>query len=322
MTPTLAATAASQWGVFCAVQAVRCGITLEQLATMALTGWCRRVHPDVYVVAGTPSTPQQRLWIAFLAVGEPCAFAGRTAGWLHRLPGCEVPARPQLVVPNQRRPRSDRADVRRIAWWSRAEIVADPAGLPVLGLRDTVLTAAPELSRAGLLAVVQQAVFTGRLSVDETRAQLRRGLPGGVRLGAVLAKYELGHDSAPESEVFRTLARDGVAPDHCNVSVQAPDGTTVGPFDGYYECGVAYEYNGRDAHDTVVTAARDQAKSSRAGAIGVRVVRLSNVDRRDARRLVRRIREKVAGAAHRADLVPVHRGDRACVCGWAPGTSR
>ncbi|HVF19159.1 MAG TPA: hypothetical protein VNA14_02840 [Mycobacteriales bacterium] len=322
MTPALAATAAAQWGVFCALQASRCGVPPEGLVAMLVTGGCRRVHPDVYVVAGSPSTPQQRLWVAFLTVGEPCAFAGTTAGWFHHLPGCDVPVRPQLVVPNPRRPRTDQADVRRIAWWDRADVAVDPTGLPVLGLRDTVLTAAPGLSRGGLLAVVQHAVFTGRLSVEETRAQLRRGLPGGVRLGAVLAKYDVGHDSAPEAEVFRILARDGVAPDHCNVSVRALDGSTVGPFDGYYECGVAYEYDGREAHDTVGATTRDAAKSTGAAAIGVRVVRLTNVDRRDPRRLLRRVRQQVFGAPHRPDLVPVHRGDRACVCGWAPGTAR
>jgi len=320
MPAALAAAAAGQWGVFTVAQALRSGLSRDDLARLVADRHLRRQH-DVFVVAGSPDEPLQRLWVAYLSVGEPCAFAGLTAGWLLGLPGCADLGRPELVVPSARRPRATTAAVRRVSWWAAAKVELD-AGLPRLGAVETVVTLAPLLPRRALHAAVQQAVFDHRLRVEDIREQLRRGLPGSARLAQVLARYDRGHDSSPEAEVYRVLRRAGFPPDHCNVSVRTAGGRLVGPFDGYYEVGVAYEYDGLAEHDSTSASERDETKSTEAGEIAVRVVRLTNTDRRDPERLVRRIRAAVVPAPFRADLTVVHRGRRACVCGWAPGTAR
>lgn len=317
MPTDLLAIAAVQWSAFCLAQALSCGLTDADLLALRKTGVLRAPHRDVFVLCGTPDTPEQRLWIAYLAVRRPCAFAGLTAGWLWRLPGCPPPRRPSLVVPGDRRPRTSAADIRRIAWWSGATIHHD-RGLPRLGVRDTVLTVAPLLPASSLLSIVQHVAFHQLTTVDELRGALRRGLPGAVALGAAVDRFDVGHDSQPEVDVRRTLSRAAMPPDHCNVWLRAADGTVAGPYDGYYEVGVAYEYDGRDVHDSVDADRRDTDKSVTTAGIDVRLVRLDRRDRADRARLTRRMAAALAEVRLAPAVTVVHSGQRGCICGWAP----
>ncbi|HVE62806.1 MAG TPA: hypothetical protein VNB94_03245 [Mycobacteriales bacterium] len=114
MPPSLFAVAGRQSGTFCRAQAARCGMRASDLLHAVAQRVLRLPHPGVYVIEGTPDTPEQRLWIAYLALRRPCAASGRTAGWLHGLPGCAPPAVPEVAVPGARRPRAAVAEVRRL----------------------------------------------------------------------------------------------------------------------------------------------------------------------------------------------------------------
>ena len=65
-----AAIAANQAAAIAHRQARQAGLSNDQIDHRVATGvWSRPVR-GVYVVAGSPDTPQQRLWIAHLATSE------------------------------------------------------------------------------------------------------------------------------------------------------------------------------------------------------------------------------------------------------------
>ncbi|HVE62807.1 MAG TPA: hypothetical protein VNB94_03250 [Mycobacteriales bacterium] len=185
-----------------------------------------------------------------------------------------------------------------------------------------MLTLTAHLGATRLLGVVQHVVFHDMVDLEMLRGRTCEGVPGASRLSAALRAYDLGHDSGPEVRVQRSLSRRDLAPDHCNVSLRTPDGQLVGPYDGYYEVGVAYDYDGRDAHDTVLQSGRDGRRAVTTGRTGVVLVRLDVRDLRDGARLEGRIKTGLRSATWPTDIVVVHAGDRRCVCGWAPGALR
>ena len=322
MTSSLLEVARRQSATFCRAQAQQHGTSAADLLGAVATRVLRQPHPGVYVIEGSPDTPEQRMWIAYLAVRRPCAASGLASGWLHRLPGCELPAIPEIGVPMSRRPRAAVAKVRRLRWWDDVKVEMTTAGLPRLDVGSTMLTLAPQLGAARLLAVVQHVGFHDPASLALLRGRDRDGVPGARRLSAALRTYDLGHDSAPEVGVQRSLTRRGLAPDHCNVSLRTPDGALLGPYDGYYEVGVAYEYDGREPHDTVDQSGRDDRKSVATGTARVVLVRFDVRDLRDPARLERRTRTALRSATRPPGVVVVHAGNRPCLCGWAPGVPR
>ena len=315
MRTALTATARAQAGCFSPLQARSAKVHHDVLDKWVQSGIVRRVH-DVYVVEGAPASELQACWIAVLAVGKRVALRGLTAAWLRKVPGIKPPEVPQLLVPSTRTPSVEGiADVRRVGDWS-AYTISKVDGLPVLAPLDTVLTSAPQLSDAALLRVLQDLCFRGEIDLVALAQRRRRGLPGSDRLGRVLATYLLGHDSTFESFGYGILNGADLAPDHCNVIIVAPDGNRVGPVDGYFEAeGVAYDLDGRRAHDARARRERDAKKVVHASEVGVLLRRFGPDEVADHRGFIAALRAQLRGREAPPGLEVEHLPGRSCPCG-------
>ena len=314
MPPALAATTRAQAGVFTLAQAEAAGSTLE-----IVRGWQRRrlvhrVHPGVYVVVGSPCTPQQRAWVAVLACGADAALAGETAIWWLGLRDV-VPPVPQVAVESGRDPRTPHARVRRLARWD--EVAIDEVdGMRVLALPDAIVTSAATMSEDELLVLIQRAAFERGLDPENLLLHCRQGLPGGRRLRGAVDIHRHGFDSPGERDIFTSLHRLHLPPDHCNIVLVAPDGRRTTPLDGYFKRGLGYDYDGRAAHAGYRASRRDQWKTTSTQSLGVELLRLDGRHRASPRLLEGAVREGLARVRHEPDLTVEHLPGRSCVCGW------
>ena len=134
-----------------------------------------------------------------------------------------------------------------------------------------------------------------------------------------MGAYARGHDSEPELQTYVALARARLAPDHTNVCVVGPTGR-VGPVDGYYECGVAYEYDGSAAHAGFAQRRKDEAKRGRVRRQQVDVVPLDARHLKAPALLISAVRDALARRSTQPPPLGAveHLERRSCVCGWLP----
>jgi len=311
-----------QAGAFTRDQALRHGLSDSALHRLVRRGLLRCLDTGVYAASTEPDSMPLGLWAALLAAGPPAAVAELAACAVHGLRDGSV-AKPVIGVPAGRHPGvTPGARVRRLTFWDRMDVV-ERDGIPVLGMRDAILTAARVSSVSRLLALVQAASFEHGLDVAELLVRRRRGLPGSGRLGRALAIYLRGQDSAFEATTYRVLDQAGEAPDHTNVILVAPDGRRTGPWDEVWADGRVADLDGREAHRSAVARERDAAKTRRARALGLDAARWTSDDVAETGRFlaeVRRRRARVAGwSAERkavvAQLIIEHLPGRGCVCG-------
>lgn len=116
MTPEqrLLTIAARQHGTFSRSQALACGLTPDRLRGRVTNGLYSRVHPGVYLVAGTLNTVEQRASAACLAAGPGALASHRTAAALWSLID-EPGPQPEVVVLANRNPRPRGVRVYRTA---------------------------------------------------------------------------------------------------------------------------------------------------------------------------------------------------------------
>lgn len=324
-TQPLAATARSQSGAISLAEARQAKVDRRSLYRLAGKGVLDNRGHGVLVVAGAPRDDLQRAWAAVLAVGPPCALRAEWALWARGLIRGAPVTDPQIGVPHTRKlVRRDGAVVRRISWWTtdaRVDELDHLGGLPALSTLDSIVTAAPHVSDATLLAAVQDAAYRGELSIAALIRRRRRGLPGSPRIGRVVATYLRGHDSALEVTAFAVLTDGDMSGMHTNVILVDEDGRRLGPVDGYHEDGAAYEVDGRSAHANRRRRERDKQKDSRAAEMGVPLPRfdarqISDGPSARERWLAARAEARESGIGAR--LTVVHLPGRGCCCGHRP----
>ncbi|MEW6476194.1 MAG: type IV toxin-antitoxin system AbiEi family antitoxin domain-containing protein [Actinomycetota bacterium] len=91
--------AARQWGVLTRAQALKAGLTGDQVIYRLRTGQWRQAAHGVYVVAGTPSRWEQKAMIACLAGPDGTVASHLTAAALFGLG--KPPPVPQVTVGSQ-----------------------------------------------------------------------------------------------------------------------------------------------------------------------------------------------------------------------------
>lgn len=281
--------------------------------------------PRVYAAATEPRTPQLERWVLLLAAGPDARLAELAACAAHGFADGSY-ARPVVGVPAWRHPQVAAAfRVRRITFWNDVDVVYVD-GMPVLGVRDAILTAARVSSVGRLLGLIQQATYEHRLDVAELIVRRRRGLPGSTRLGAAIEHYLRGQDSAFEVTGFRVLDLAGEAPDHTNVVLVAPDGRRSGPWDQAWEDGRVADLDGRAAHSSAKAQARDAKKDALAAELGLDPARWRYEQVADGAAFVAEVRARREAAAswpvarreQVGRLVITHLPGRGCVCGARP----
>lgn len=191
------------------------GLTARQIKWLLTSERWRRVHYDVFAVAGAPATWQQTVMAAVLAAGRDAVASHTTAAVVWRAPNV---GRERTEVTTNR-PRNARiAGVRvhrTVAFLSEEHTVL--GGIPVTTVARTLLDLSARLSVAQLGVITDDALRRGTMTLRELQRCVA-GLPGAPgrrpsRIRAVLVQrlegYEPG-DSALELRVLRAIVAAGL----------------------------------------------------------------------------------------------------------------
>ena len=266
--------AASADGVFRGAEAVRCGVTRDQLAHLRAQGVIKRVFPDTYTLTAVRPSDAQRLRAALLWAGDAAA-AGRSAGWVYGLEGVVAP-RPEIVGERRRSLRHP-----GVATFT----TRDPAslmlrvhnGIRVTGPEATLVRLAQLLTNEAFEIACEDARRRHLTSVPALRAYLARfgrgGRAGVVPMRALLDQLDPRHPARSTLEVKtrRLLAANGLT-DYIREAPLAWEGREY-EYDFAFESGrVILETNGRRWHDDPADYEHDHEKWSVPGRHGYKVV--------------------------------------------------
>jgi hypothetical protein len=250
-----ARTAARQWGVLSWAQAVRAGLTSDQVAYRVRTGRWRKVAHGVYVVAGAPDRWEQKAMVACLAGPSGTAVSHLTAAACFGLG--KPPAVPQVTVPPGTSGRFRGAEIRRgrlgpgetcVRWklpcTTPTRTVLDCAGL----LDDEALC---ELLDAALCRKLMQPSRLIRASSRALAASRRPRQVGLDRLERALDVWRSGAPagSPPEARLQRKLLEWGFPAAERQVEVRDQSGKLVARADvGIRDWRVLFEYDSDEHH--------------------------------------------------------------------------
>lgn len=196
--------AAEQHGCISLAQARRCGLSADAVRRRVARRRWSRLLPEVYALAGSPATWEQRLSAALLWAGDDAALSGPSASALWGLPGfrpgpVEVAgcpgrrSRPGVVV---RRTPVEPAETTFV----RAFRVTTP--------ERTLADLASRLSQDAFDAAFHHCLHARLTTLTRLRevADRRTGQPGAARFRRTLDLYD-GDRSAPASVLEGRWAR-------------------------------------------------------------------------------------------------------------------
>jgi very-short-patch-repair endonuclease len=262
-----------QHGVVSLEQARAAGYTRQTVARkVAAKAWFP-AGPRVYQVAEHEETPRSRAIAALLSLGVDATLVGVSAAWWWGLHDT-APARPQVAVPPERRPRPrDDVDVLRrpIAPTDRTRV----SGLTVTKRALTVLDAAARLGVEDGARVADRALQAGSVSVETLRAAHsrtlgRHGSPVGAELIALAAG---GARSWAERELHRRMRGAGITGWGANTEIVLPGfGRALGDV-VFEEAKVVVEVDGWAYHRDLRAFQRDGPRQSALAAAGWVVLR-------------------------------------------------
>ena len=249
-------TASRQWGTFTGAQARKAGLSQRQIDYRVSVKRWQRAARDVYVLAGTRSTWQQKAMIACLA-GPPGTVASHlTAAALYGL--AKPPKQPQVTMPRSKSGRrlSEASVWRRVVGpGERAIKDRIPYTAPV----RTVIDCAEVLEQEALCDLVDSALCRKLMQpsrlIKATEAAWRtaRGARR-VAIGRLLEALEVWRSGAPpgsppEVKLQRRLKEWGFPPAQRQVKVYGKDGRLLARADlGIVEWKVLLEYDSDEHH--------------------------------------------------------------------------
>jgi very-short-patch-repair endonuclease len=262
--------------VFRGRNAVRHGVSRDQLRTLHHTGVITRVHRDTYRMTAVAPSDEQRLEAALLRAGEDSAAAGRSAGAVYGLEGVAHPRMPEISVAGGRRVRCEAVVVHRPTS-DAARMVRRHRGFQVTGVEATLVALADVLPEEDLEIACEDARRRRLTSIPALHAYLRRfGVPGrnGTgKLRRLLQELDPKHPSRSTLEVKtrRLLVANG----HRDFVREFPlewSGSTHSFDFAFPRARVILETNGRRWHDDPNDYEDDHEKWSVPGRHGYRVV--------------------------------------------------
>jgi very-short-patch-repair endonuclease len=266
---------AGSFGVFRGSEAVRAGVSRNQLTALIAAGVLERALPDVYRMTVVPSSDEQRLRAALLWAGETAVVAGLSAGALYRLEGVRSP-RPEIVVPNSNHVRSKSVVVHRTDD-QRPLMVRRFRGLQVTGVEATLVSLAHLLDGEAFEVACEDARRRRLTGVPALRAYLERFRRS--RLHGFRATRDLLDDLDPvfpsrstlEVKTRRLLVAHGITGFQREFPLEW-DGHTH-HFDFVFEPRrTILETNGKRWHDDASDYEHDNEKWSVPGRHGYRLV--------------------------------------------------
>jgi len=275
-----AARASAQAGALAHRQARAAGLSDEQIEHRCDEGiWVRRVV-GVFVVAGSPDTPLQRAWVAFLATaGADGVLSYLTAAAAHGL--CAFSPLPHVTVPPSASARGRAARVHRGTVPAVDRAWRD--GLRVTSISRTLVDLASVLDRATLEEIADGALCRKLATPSSVLAALTRAGPrrrGAPLLSEVMAVWSerIEPGSVAEVRLLRGLAELGVTELVSQYEVYDDAGSFVARLDladPARRWGL--EYDGVESHGARAWV-RDETRYARLAALGWRVDAVSKLD--------------------------------------------
>ena len=248
--------AARQSGALTGAQARKAGLSQTQIDYRVRTKrWHRRAR-DVFVIAGTRDTWQQRAMVACLAGPPGTVTSHLTAAAVYGL--AKPPTEPQVTIPRKARgARLIGARVRRADLRSSDKAVKDR--IPCTTAVQTVIDCAELLDHETLCDLVDSALCRklmqpNRLiqAVEAAWRSARKARRAG--LGRLLEALEVWRSGAPpgsppEAKLQRRLKEWGFPPAQRQVEVYDKDGRLLARADlGIVEWKVLLEYDSDEHH--------------------------------------------------------------------------
>lgn len=211
----VAEVAQGQAGAFSVAQADQAGVTRGERRHAVQIGHWTELHRGVLAIAGSPDSPERRLWAGKLALGDHAAVSHRGAIWSwdigqsKELDVVEFTVRPYM---NATRPN---IVIHRVPLTRRE--VQWRSGLPVTTPLRTLIDAGAVLALDEVEDVFDRSVAKRLVTPPETLAELERaakhGRAGCGALRAVLLDQGLGSNRSPsflEAKALRLFRRHGL----------------------------------------------------------------------------------------------------------------
>jgi hypothetical protein len=300
------AIAARQWSALSGPQGRRAGLSQDQIDHRVQVGRWRRPIRDVYVLAGTPASWQQRAMVACLGGPPGTVVSHLTAAALFGL--VKAPAEPDVIIPpgaSGRRLRLVNVHRGRLRPGERAVKDRIPCTTPV----RTVIDCAEVLRSEALCDLVDSALC--RKLMQPSR--LIRGAEASLRsargtrragLGRLLEALEVWRSGAPpgsppEALLQRRLKEWGFPPAQRQVEVCDRNGRLLARADlGIVEWKVLLEYDSDEHHGPRCWIADGERVDRVEEETGFRMVSIDRFDLRPSNDNLRRRLERLRPAGH------------------------
>jgi hypothetical protein len=280
--------AVRQSGAFTGAQARKAGLSQRQIDyRVQIKRWHRRAS-DVYVVAGTRDTWQQRAVVACLAGPPGTVTSHLTAAAVYGL--AKAPKEPQVTIPSRANgARIKDARVRRADLRSSDKAVKDR--IPCTSAVQTVIDCAELLDGEVLCDLVDSALCrklmqpSRLIRAAETAWQSSRGSRR-AGLGRLLVALEVWRSGAPpgsppEAKLQRRLKEWGFPAAQRQIEVYGKDGRFLARADlGIVEWKVLLEYDSDEHHGPRCWVADDERLDRVEEETGWRVVPVDRFDLR------------------------------------------
>ena len=275
-----AARASAQDAALSHSQARAAGLSDDQIHHRCRTGVWRRPVAGVYVIAGSPDTPQQRARIAYLTSAPSDGVLSHvTAAAAEGL--CPYSLLPHVTVPPGASPRCRAARVHRGTVPERDRTWRE--GLRITSVSRTLVDLAGVLDRPSLEEIVDVALCRRLASQESTldaAARAGRRRHGAALLRDVLAVWspKIEPGSVAEVRLLRLLAELGLLGLVSQYEVRDETGAFVARLDLADPTDRrGLEYDGVEAHNPRRWA-RDEPRYARLRALGWRVDPVTKLD--------------------------------------------
>jgi hypothetical protein len=275
---TALALAAGQLGCLTIDQALRCGMTADQLRHRVRLGRLERLGPRVLRIGGSAPTWEQTLMAGLLDLGDDAVVSYLAAAALFGFDGF----RPGPVEFSVRRARHGLRSPWSVHTAVRLDLVdrTTVGRFPCTSATRTILDLARHVGRDELERAIDSAVRDGHSAPAFLRARLTqlRG-PGrwGVRLLDELLLDSGGH-SKLEREFLKLVRWAGLPRPRCQV-VYRRDGKTVARVDfDFVPKAVTAEVSGRRGHASDAERAKDAQRRNELQALGRVVLEFTSDD--------------------------------------------